>query len=380
MTLGLRQRKILQIGKYYPPEHGGMESHLANLCQGLSQYFDISVLVANRNRVTQRESVGPINVVRAGRWMNIAGAPLCPVMPWFIRQMQPDLIHLHVPNPGGVISLILSNYRGPLVVTYHSDVLRQGFLIPIFQPVLDRTLSQSRAIIATSQTYIETSPVLKRFSQRCRVIPLGIDIGACNPRTAELATEIKQTYPGPIVLAVGRLVYYKGFEYLIHAMQDIQATLLVIGEGPLRASLEALVVEYAVSERVKILGSVPNVEPYMEAADVFVLPSIARTEAFGLVQLEAMVRGKPVVNTNIPSGVPFVSPHQISGLTVLPRDPAALAEAINQLLACPELRRRYGQAGRKRVEDEFSIASMVRQTMVIYEAVLEADVHRGDDC
>jgi rhamnosyl/mannosyltransferase len=153
-------------------------------------------------------------------------------------------------------------------------------------------------------------------------------------------------------------------------MKDIQATLLLIGEGPLRSKLEGVVSECGVSDRVHILGKVPDTTPYYQATDIFVLPSIEPAEAFGIVQLEAMAYGKAVVNTNIPSAVPGVSLHEVTGLTVSPRDAGALAKAINTLLYDEPLRDRYGAAGRVRVEQEFTNRVMTERTMALYERLL----------
>jgi rhamnosyl/mannosyltransferase len=179
-------------------------------------------------------------------------------------------------------------------------------------------------------------------------------------------------YHRPIVLSVGRLVYYKGFEYLIRAMAAIKGSLIIIGNGPLKAELLRLASRVGISERLTILDQVEDVTPFYHAADLFVLPSIARTEAFGIVQLEAMAAGKPVINTQLHSGVPFVSQHGITGLTVPPADTAALARAINRLLGDPALRASYGAAARLRTQEEFTVDRMVARTLAIYHHVITA--------
>jgi glycosyltransferase involved in cell wall biosynthesis len=174
----------------------------------------------------------------------------------------------------------------------------------------------------------------------------------------------------PILLAVGRLVYYKGFEYLIRAMAEVDASLIIIGKGPRKQSLVALAEELGVSDKVTILDEVEDVNPYHHAADVFVLPSIARSEAFGIVQLEAMAAGKPVINTQLESGVPFVSPHGVTGLTVPPANASALAAAINELLGDQEMRSQFGAAAKARVQQEFTAVKMVSRIARLYDCVL----------
>jgi glycosyltransferase involved in cell wall biosynthesis len=202
------------------------------------------------------------------------------------------------------------------------------------------------------------------------VIPFGITTERFEQVDPRAVSEIRERYGPKIVLAVGRLVYYKGFKYLVRAMERVQGKLVLVGEGPLRQSLEREVRERGLQARVFLLGRVPDLDAYYKAADVFVLPSVARSEAFGIVQLEAMACGKPVVNTTLDSGVPFVSMHGISGVSVPPGDTDALAEAICLLLGDPELSSRYGDAGRKRVREQFGLETMIARTACLYERVM----------
>jgi rhamnosyl/mannosyltransferase len=205
-------------------------------------------------------------------------------------------------------------------------------------------------------------------------VPYGIEPAAAPPVDRDVVAALRNRYGPRLVLAVGRLTAYKGFEYLIHAMTDVDARLLIVGEGPCRPQLERAVATLGLQDRVTLLGDIPDVAPYYQACDLFVLPSISRNEAFGLVQLEAMAAGKPVVNTSIDSGVLHACPPGLVGRTVPPADPSALAEAIRQLLADPDLRRTLGAAGRARVAAEFSAAAMVRETLTIYERAAGGEV------
>jgi rhamnosyl/mannosyltransferase len=211
------------------------------------------------------------------------------------------------------------------------------------------------------------------------VIPFGIRQEQFQPVEHTQVADIRRRYGTRIVLGVGRFVYYKGFEHLIRAMRDVQGHLILIGNGPLREQLARKAEDARVSDRVTFLTDVKDVRPFYQAADVFVLPSIARSEAFGIVQLEAMACGKPVVNTLLDSGVPFVSPHGVSGLTVPPADAAALSEAINALLDNPELRAEYGRAGQRRTEQEFCPEVMARQTLRVYGEVMNSGVELKEE-
>jgi len=363
--------RVLQVGKFYPPHKGGMETYLRDLCERLGARVETEVVVANDGRADEEELVGGVRVARAGTLLNLGAAPVCPGMARRIRESDARLVHLHFPHPTGILSYLASGHRGPLVVTYHSDIVRQKIMGRAFRPVLYRFLARASRIIATSPDYVESSPVLRDFIAKCRVIPLGIAAEKFENGDDDEATLRVRAQHGPrIVLGVGRLIYYKGFEHLIRAMRTVDSTLLIIGEGPLRADLERVRDSLGLGERVRFLGEVADAAPYFRAADVFALPSVARSEAFGIVQLEAMAAGVPVVNTRLASGVPFVSPDGVTGLTVAPADPEALAAALNRLLGDDSLRARLGEAGRRRVRTDFTADLMAERTMRLYDEVL----------
>ncbi|MCP9494516.1 MAG: glycosyltransferase [Pyrinomonadaceae bacterium MAG19_C2-C3] len=369
-TSGTRAVRVLQIGKYYPPHRGGMESHLQTLCARLKHLMDVEVIVANTERRTIEETIDGIKITRAGCMMKLAAAPVCPAMVRKIRQSQADLIHIHLPNPTAILAYLASNQRGRLVFTYHSDIVQQKYLSRGFDPVLRYALDKAEAIIASSPNLIDESSVLKTFRHRCHVIPFGIETKTFAAACATKVRRIREQFGSRLVLGVGRLVYYKGFEFLVRAMRHVDANLLIVGQGPLHEHLVNLAQSHGIGNRVTFLTDVKDVTPYYHAADVFALPSIARNEAFGIVQLEAMAAGKPVVNTHLPSGVPFVSVDKVTGLTVPPADAEALAGAINGLLDDPNRSTAYGQAGKRRVAREFDLDLMMRNTIELYEKVL----------
>ena len=372
MKVDGRELRVLHVGKFYPPHMGGIETHLQTLCLQLQHHADVEVLVANDAPHDEETWDDGVRVVRAGTRFNLSTAPVCPTMTGLIKRSTADIVHLHLPNPTAILCYLLSGQRAPLVITYHSDIVRQKTMARAFAPVLRRVLRRASAIIATSQRYIETSDVLTEFRDRCRVIPYGIPLAQFNRYDARAVEEIRARYGSRLVISVGRLIYYKGFEYLIKAMADVRGRLLIVGDGALRASLEALAAAHGVADRVVFLGEIQNADtvPFYHAADLFALASVARSEAFGIVQLEAMACGKPVVNTNLDSGVPFVSLDGLTGVTVAPFDTGALARAINQLLDDDAQRAEFGRAARLRVEQEFSEAVMTERTLKLYAETL----------
>ncbi len=370
--------RVVQIGKFYPPQVGGIETHLQALCGELRKTHDVRVIVANNRRHNEHGVLDGVAVTRLASHFSLAGVPFCASMPSLIRRSKADIVHVHLPNPMGVAAYLASGHRGCLIATWHSDIVRQKILARIFAPLERRFLRKCRALIATSPNYLHSSAILSRHHARCAVIPYGIplerfDAGVEGESSAVAAIRVR--YGPRIALTVGRLVYYKGIEHLIDAMTQVTGTLLVVGDGPLRSRLELQAREAGVGERVVFIGEMPNdrLAPYYKACDLFVLPSIARSEAFGIVQLEAMACGKPVINTSLTSGVPFVSLDGVTGITVPPAAPAALAGAMNRLFNDRELAARYGRAAKERVRAEFSLSTMVDRTLELYDEVMHSE-------
>jgi rhamnosyl/mannosyltransferase len=287
-----------------------------------------------------------------------------------IRDSKADIIHIHFPNPTAILAYLASGHRGRLVITYHSDIVRQKVLGRFFDPILRHALDRADAIIASSLNYIRSSYVLPAYQKKSRVIPFGIPVEHFQRPNALEVVRIRKLFGPRIVLGVGRLVYYKGFENLIAAMKFVEGRLIIVGHGPLHEELQQQARKCGITERVAFLTDVKDVRPYYHAADVFALPSVARSEAFGIVQLEAMACGKPVVNTNLDTGVPSVSVDGVSGITVPPADPEKLGTAIKSLLNDPLRSAVYGRAGQLRVKEQFSLGTMARQTLALYREVV----------
>jgi rhamnosyl/mannosyltransferase len=378
---------VLQLGKYYYPYMGGIENHLYLLCNELKQKVDLDVLVCNSERTSTVEEVDGVRVTRCFELTNVASTSICPTMPLELSRRRYDLVHFHFPHPMAVLSYLLARpaHAHSVVITYHSDILKQKRLLRVYRSFMDRVLERADAIVCTSPNYLEGSDALRPHRDKCTVIPYGIDRSQFE-RTRELeeqAAAIRARYPGRrLVLGVGRLIYYKGFEYVIRAMRDVDADLLLVGSGPLRPALEKAAHEAGVAQRVHFVGEVHNqaLAPYYFASEVYALPSIARSEAFAIVQLEAMACDLPVVNTAIPrSGVSFVSRDGESGLTVPPEDAAAFAGALKTILGDENLARRFGAAGRARVQREFSKEVMTERMLALYaETQAKRERHASD--
>jgi glycosyltransferase involved in cell wall biosynthesis len=374
--------RVLQIFKYYAPHVGGVEKVAQDIAEGLKDRVSTRVLTCHEALRTHLENVNGVNVTRAGRLATYFSVPLAPRFPFFMRQMarEADILHFHLPYPWADFSYLLARPHGRVVAWWHSEIVRPKYLTKLYKPFLKHFLKKADRIIVAAPQLVDKSPFLSQFKDKCRVIPIGIDTNRFR-MTLELEEGIrairKKHENKKIILFVGRLIYYKGLGYLIEAMAQVSrsdAILLVVGEGPLRPQLEALAEERGISDRIVFLGKLADQELlfHFHACSLFVLPSVASTEAFGIVQLEAMACRKPVISTDLPTGVPFVNQHEKTGLIVPPANAEALSVAINKLLDNEVLAQKYGEAARQRVQEEFTIGVMLKRVLALYKEVLSS--------
>ncbi|QLK26821.1 glycosyltransferase [Natrinema zhouii] len=361
---------VLQVSKFYAPHVGGIEHVVQQLAEGLDNHgHDVTVLASARYGSGTREHINGIPVVRTSSLGTLLSTPLSPTYPIRLHELNDvDIIHIHLPNPLATVSELLANQTdASIFVTYHSDIVRQQIAGRVYQPILHRFLDRADQIITTSPRLRDNSAVLSQYRDNCAVVPLSVSLDEMsNPLSNSPSIDIDDS----IVLFVGRLNYYKGVEYLIDAMSSVDGTLLVVGDGPRRQKLETQAANSDAS--VKFLGRVDDatLEACYTDADVFVLPSVEPSEAFGIVQLEAMAHGLPIVNTNLPTGVPWVSKHGETGLTVPPRDSDALASAISELLTGDKRRQLFVENARNRVLEMFLEDKMIESTIELYKRAI----------
>ncbi len=367
---------MLHVYKDFHPVPGGIEGHIRDLAVRLRRLgVDASVLVTSPDRHTRREVLFGVPVTKAGRLGQLASTPISPALCLELWRTEADVYHLHFPYPLGEAAYLLRP-RGRLVITYHSDIVRQRNLLRFYRPLLGRLLRRADAILVTSPQYLESSPFLRPVAAKCRVVPLGIDLSRFDAFDPDRVAAWRAKLGSPLVLFVGRFRYYKGLDYLLGALRLVPGVRLgLVGDGPAGPRLRRLVAEFGLESRVTFLGVLPDGElpALYRAADVYVLPATERSEAFGISLLEAMAAGLPVVTTELGTGTSYVNRHRETGLIVPPRDPEALAAALAELLADPERRRAMGSAGRKRVEAEFTLDRMVGEVLRVYRGVLQND-------
>lgn len=367
--------KVLHVNKLYYPHIGGIENVVRMYAVGLKDKVDVEVLVANEAPKATVEYIDGIKVTKVASLGRLRSTPLAPGFITELRSKRSDIYHLHFPNPTGEMAYLIAKPKGKLVLSYHSDIVRQKLLLKLYHPFLKKILARADAIIASSPNIIQSSTYLKSVEDKCVVIPYSVPTGwlELTPEVAARASDIRREHGPKIAFFLGRLIYYKGVEYLIRAMAGVDGKAIIAGEGELRPELEKLAHELGIEDKVTFVGALPNEElaAYYHACDVFVLPSVETSEAYGLVQLEAHFAGKPVVSTNLPTSVPFVNKDGVSGLIVPPRDVAALTEAIKRLFEDDALREQLGRQAKERFETEFSMDVMLGRILEVYNQVLK---------
>lgn len=372
--------RILHLYKAYPPVTGGIENTVELLAEAQALLgHEVTVIVSASGPITQRGERHGVRVLRLGRLAELASTPLCLGLPLALLGRRADIAHLHAPFPPAEVAQWLFGRSRRTVITWHSDVVRQKRILQLYAPLLRRVLAKADQVFPTSAAYLERSPFLREVAPRCQVIPLGIRLEPfLTPepgRVARLRLDWGVAPDGqfrPIVLFVGRLRAYKGIGFLLAAMARLDAHLVIVGDGPEAGHLRAQARDLGVSDRVIFAGHLSDrdLPAAYHAADAFVLPSHLPSEAFGLVLVEAMASGLPVVCAELGTGTTEVVQDGETGLVVPPADSGALAAALGRLLGDEALRQRLGQAGRRRAEAQYSAPVYVGRTMQAYEDVL----------
>ncbi|MCD6114892.1 glycosyltransferase [bacterium] len=365
-------KKILQISKFYYPKIGGVERIVYQIGEELNKDSDFLVDVLCCGKRGGIEKVNQTKVWRAKTLWNFLGMPLSFDFLKTFRRIRNNyqILDFHQPFPLADLALFLFPARAKIVVHYHSDIVRQRFFKIFVEPFILNTLKKAEKIIVSNPNLVKTSPTLRKFQEKCVVIPFGVEISKFQNVDIKAVEKIRKKY-GKFVLFVGRLSYYKGIEYLIRTMKDIPANLLIIGEGQEGNKLKNLVKKLKVAERVFFLPFQPEEKliQFYHACSVFVLPSIYRSEAFGIVLIEAMACGKPVISTEIGTGTSWVNQHKKTGLVVKPKDVTGLKRAIKEILGNQKIRQEYGRNALERAKEFFSLRGMIAKTKEIYRVL-----------
>src|SRR2546423_9559176 len=378
---------ICHLGKYYPPAPGGIETHVQTLARAQAELgANVRVVCTNHaNRAgrdvtwarygateTIEEQDGPVRVTRLGRSATLARFDIIPRLPQLLLDLQRsniDVLHLHTPNPTMMLTIASLRLSTPIVVTHHSDIIRQRILRFLMSPLEQLVYRRATTILCSSASYAEDSPLLQQFQDKVEPLPMGLNLDQyTSPSAAALAhaARLKKQHGENLWLSVGRCVYYKGLDTAIDALARVGGKLIIIGHGPLEQELRAQARRLGVADRGVWWGYATHEEligAYHGASAPW-FPSSHKSEAFGLVQVEAMASGCPVINTDIAgSGVAWVSPHEETGLTIPVNDPAALADAAQRLASDPALRDRLARGAAHRAAVGFNHFTMSQRSL-----------------
>lgn len=371
--------KVLQLGKFYPII-GGVEKVMYDLTKGLSERgIRCDMLCANHHigesSYTMELKANSHIYCMKTLTMKMA-TMISPAMIVRLRKIasQYDIIHVHHPDPMAAVALLFSGYKGKVILHWHSDIQKQKYALKLYSSIQSWLIRRANLIVGTTPVYIASSPYLASVQDKCTYLPIGIEGIEWNQRRVD---EIRKRYSGKkIIFSLGRLVGYKGFKYLIDAANYLSDdyVILIGGSGKLFGELSEQIVANHLQNRVSLLGRVSDEDlpNYYAACDLFCLSSIQKTEAFAIVQVEAMSCHKPIVATNIPgSGVSWVNAHGVSGENVPIADSKTLAQALGKILMDKECYARYSSGAYERFQQNFKIDKMIDKCLDIYEKVLE---------
>lgn len=368
---------ILQLGKFYPIK-GGVEKVAYDLMTGLSTneiHCDmLCATVAGKGKTIRLNPYAQL--MECHSWGKAAATMIAPSMITTLRKVCPsyDIVHVHHPDPMAALALALSGYKGKVVLHWHSDIQKQKYLLRLYRPLQDWLLRRADLIVGTSPVYLDESPFLKKVQQKTVCLPIGVPPILPEPEAVDKLR--KQYGEKKIVFSLGRLVAYKGFTHLVEAARFLKDdyVILIGGTGALKQALSQQIKRLGLENKVVLLGRIPENElpTYFGACKVFCLPSVQKTEAFGIVQIEAMSCGKPVVATRIPqSGVPWVNKHGVSGLNVMPGNAGELARAIQDIADNESVYDKYSTAAKNRYWDIFTNVHMIDKCKRIYNNLWE---------
>lgn len=364
--------KILQLGKFYPIG-GGVEKVMYDLMTGISEkgvYCDMMCAAADKEAKTVKIN-NYANLICTNTWTKKAATMISPEMIWKLRRIcrKYDIIHVHHPDPMACLALFCSGYRGRVILHWHSDIQKQKTLLKLYKPLQDWLIRRADRIVGTTPVYLKESPFLKNVQEKTVCLPIGVEPISPDYEKAEV---IRKRYNGrKIVFSLGRLVHYKGYRFLVEAAKYLgdEYVVLIGGTGALKEELQAQIGSEGLAGKVELLGRVEDEDlpGYYAACSVFCMSSVQKTEAFGIVQIEAMSCGKPVVATKIPqSGVAWVNADGESGINVTPENPEEIAEAIKRITGDETSYKAYCEGAGKRFRELFTKEFMIEKCLKIY--------------
>lgn len=366
-------KKILQVNKLYYPWIGGVEKVVQDLAENINdgENFVSHVLCANSSGKAKEDMINGVRVFYASSLGLFMSQPISIDFFRKFRKLRNDydVIVIHHPNPIAFLAVWLFKPKGKIIIHYHSDIIKQRISGFLFQPILLKVLQMSGKIIISNPNMLKSSKILSKFSQKCEIIPFGIDSREIEEKIDEnLQKQIKEKY-GNYILFVGRLIYYKGVQVLLDAVKNLEINLVIIGTGKLEKKLKKQARDLGIEKKVFFLENKSRKEliNFFSQAKIFVLPSIFKSEAFGLVLLEAMACGVPVISTELGTGTSFVNSDGETGYVVEKNNSEKLKQAIEKILNNTEID--FKNNCLKRIEENFTFEKFIENCKKVYENI-----------
>jgi glycosyltransferase involved in cell wall biosynthesis len=377
--------RILQLGRYdFAEIQGGVQFYADSLAQELRKSIVVDQLVSSihpRTRVKMEEKGIKVLVACYGHFQSVPVSPGLLFWIWkLVLKNKYDLIHLNFPDPLGMLAAMFLPKKIPIVVTWHADVIRQKWALKFYLPVLKYFMKRVKRIFVATPYHLDSCPQLKELGldQLVEIVPMGIDpkLWELSPQAVDEMEKIRKQFAGRFVLlAVGRHIYYKGFEYLLKAMEKLpNCHLILAGSGPLTRSYQQQIRESGINDRVSFPGLLTPVSlvAHYHACDLFCFPSVDKTEAYGYAQLEAMMCGKPVLSTRLNNGVNYLNLDQETGFVVAPKDSQAIVDAVLNIQSHPELTSKFGKQSKARALSEFTIEKMAKRVLAHFQNLAQS--------
>lgn len=371
--------KVLHFFKNYLPEtFGGVENTIYQLAAEMRRFgVESTVLCLSGQQGSPILNYREHAVVRSPCAMDFASTPFGPSLfrHYTCMLRHCDFLHLHFPYPIADLYYLLQNSNKPALVTYHSDIVKQKYLFFFYRPLMRAFLSKMKCIVATSPNYLESSPVLRKYKHKVRIIPLGIAPSVPeNASATEVSPEQKARIEGwrkklgsDFFFFVGVFRYYKGLHYLLQAAKLTNYRFVIAGSGPLTPSIEEYISRNMLNN-VRLVGRISeeDKDALLRLCKAVVFPSHLRSEAFGITLLEGAMHGKPLVSCEIGTGTSYVNLDEETGFVVPPRNPYAIAQALHVIHYDEKRRSHFQEAARSRFYNNFTASRMAQSYYRLY--------------
>ncbi|WP_437615208.1 glycosyltransferase family 4 protein [Erwinia sp. V71] len=363
---------------YYPNTYGGIEQVIFQICEGAAQHGVNSIVeYVSPSGDSDIECFHHHKIVRDHQFFDVASTPfsISSIRKFKKLAESADIIHYHFPYPFSDVLHFICGVNKPTVVSYHSDIIKQKYLLKLYKPLMNKFLGSVTAIVATSPNYLATSETLRKFDYKASVIPIGIDESHYRVSDKINIEKWRSFLPERFFLFIGNLRYYKGLNTLIDAMgENEDIDVVIIGSGPLDKELKEKVAERKI-DNIHFLGALPDEDKntLLELCYGIVFPSQLRTEAFGITLLEGAMYGKPLISCEIGTGTSFINIHRETGLVIKPSDPKELSNAMKFIWENKDISQEMGNNAKKRFFELFTADKMVGKYVELYKECLKSN-------